>query len=66
MFIMFKLDWESIRSSPRDGSSTSYRLTKGWVGFGGWVGVLGWVVGGPLAFENGASIKIDDVLAEDG
>ena len=23
------LDWESIRSSPRDGSSTSYRLTKG-------------------------------------
>ena len=39
------LDWESIRSSPRDGSSTSYRLTKGWLGFGGWVGVVGWVVG---------------------
>ena len=26
---MPKLDWESIRSSPRDGLSTSYRLTKG-------------------------------------
>ena len=44
-----ELDWESIRSSPRDGSSTSYRLTKGWLGFGGWVGgwlgVVGCVVG---------------------
>ena len=29
-----KLDWESIRSSPRDGLSTSYRLTKGFWGFG--------------------------------
>ena len=72
MFIMFKLDWESIRSGPRDGSSTSYRLTKGWLGFVGWVGVVGWVVGPqnfcviPWHFENGASIKIDDVLAEDG
>ena len=58
---MFKLDWESIRSSPRDGSSTSYRLTKGWLGFGGWVGVVGWVAGPkdfhviPWLFENGAS-----------
>ena len=25
----FRLDWESIRSSPRDGLSTSHRLTKG-------------------------------------
>ena len=33
-----QLDWESIRSSPRAGSSTSYRLTIGWLGFGGWVG----------------------------
>ena len=40
-----KLDWESIRSSPRDGSSTSNGLTKGWLGFGGWLGVVGWVVG---------------------
>ena len=36
------------------------------------MGVLGWVVGPqdfcviPWHFENGASIKIDDVLAEDG
>ena len=28
-----QLDWESIRSSPRDGLSTSYRLTKGFWGF---------------------------------
>ena len=34
--------------------------------------VVGWVVGPPrfpchpLAFENGESIKIDDILAEDG
>ena len=40
-----KLDWESIRSSPRDGSSNSNGLTKGWLGFGGWLGVVGWVVG---------------------
>ena len=64
MFIMFKLDWESIRSGPRDGSSTSYRLTKGWLGFGGWVGVVGWVVGPqdfhviPWHFENGASSRL--------
>ena len=38
----------------------------------GWVGVVGWVVDPqdfhviPLHFENGASSKIDDVLAEDG
>ena len=38
----------------------------------GLVGVMGWVVGPqdfcviPWHFENGASIKIDDVLAEDG
>ena len=38
----------------------------GWVVcFGGWVGVVGWVVG-PWHFENSASCKIDDVLAEDG
>ena len=67
-----QLDWESIRSSPRDGLSTSYRLTKGWLGFGGWVGVVGWVVGPQdfcaisWHFENGASSKIDDVLTEDG
>ena len=67
-----KLDWESIRSSPRDGSSTSHGLTKGWLGFGGWVGVVSWVVGPqdfrviPWHFDNGASSKIDDVLAEDG
>jgi len=36
------------------------------------VGVVGWVVGPqdfpviPWHFENGASINIDDVLAEDG
>ena len=66
------LDWESIRSSPRDGSSTSYRLTKGWLGFGGWVDEVGWVVGPqdfcviPWHFKNVASSKIDDVLAEDG
>ena len=43
---VIELDWESIRSSPRDGSSTSYRLTKGtlhcwtvhqWVLVGGWI-----------------------------
>ena len=39
-----KLDWESIRSSPRDGSNTSTGLTKGWLGFGGWFVVVGWVV----------------------
>ena len=67
-----KLDGESIRSSPRDGLSTSYRLTKGWLGFVGWVGVVGWVVGPqdfcviPWHFENGASSKIDYVLAEYG
>ena len=39
---------------------------------GGLVGVVGWVVGPQdfhviaLHFENGASSKIDDVLAEDG
>ena len=27
-----KLDWESIRSSLRDGLSTSFRLTKGFWG----------------------------------
>ena len=38
----------------------------------GLVGVMGWVVGPqdfcviPWHFENGALIKIDDVLAEDG
>ena len=59
-----KLDWESIRSSPRDGSSTSNWLTKGWLGFGGWLGVVGWVVGPqyfcviPWFFENGASSKL--------
>ena len=59
------LDWESIRSSPRDGSSISYL----WVGL---VVVVGWVVDpkdfcvSPWTFENGASSKIDDVLAEDG
>ena len=64
------LDGESIRSSPRDGLSTSYRLTKGWLGFVGWVGVVGWVLGPqdfcviPWHFENGASSKIDYVLAE--
>ena len=42
------------------------------MGFGGWLGVVGWVVGPkdfmviPWHFENGASSKIDDVLAEDG
>ena len=47
-------------------------LTKGWLGFGGWLGVVGWVGGPqyfrviPWYFENGALIKIDDVLAEDG
>ena len=54
--LIIKLDWESIRSSPRDGSSTAYRLTKGWVGFGGFGGCDG--LGGwpprflchPLAF----------------
>ena len=41
----------------------------GWVGL---VGVMGWVVGPqdfcviPWHFENGALIKIDDVLTEDG
>ena len=70
-----ELDWESIRSSPRDGSSTSYRLIKGWLSFGVWEGVVAvvgsvvdpkdfWVI--PWHFENGASSKIDDVLAEDG
>ena len=49
-----------------------YRLTKGWLGFGGWVGVVGWGVGPQnfrviiWHFENGASNKINDVLAEDG
>ena len=39
-----RLDWESIRSSPRDGSSTFYRLTKvGWVLVGGWVWWVGWL-----------------------
>ena len=39
-----QLDWESIRSSPRDGSSTFYRLTKvGWVLVGGWVWWVGWL-----------------------
>ena len=67
-----KLDWESIRSSPRDGSSMSYRLTKGWLGFSGWVVVVGWVVGPqdfwviPWHFENGPSSKIDDVLGHVG
>ena len=66
------LDWELIRSSPRDGLSTSYILTKGLLGFGGWMGVVGGVVGPQdfhvilWHFENGASVKIDDVLAEDG
>ena len=37
---------------------------------GGWLAVVGWVVGPqvfhviPWHFENGAAIKIDDVLAE--
>ena len=59
-----KLDWGSIRSSPRDGSSTFNWLTKGWLGFGGWLGVVGWVVGPqyfcviPWHFENGASIRL--------
>jgi len=54
-----KLDWESIRSSPRDGSR-------------GGVGGVGWLVDpqdfcvSPYPFENGALSKIDDVLAEDG
>ena len=47
-------------------------LIKGWLGFVGWLGVVGLVVGPkdfrviPWHFENGASSKIDDVLAEDG
>ena len=41
----FQLDWELIRSSPRDG------FRDGW---GGW------------HLYNGASSKIDDVLAEVG
>ena len=55
-----------------DGSSTCYRLTKGWLGFRRLVGVVGWVVGPKdfhvilWYFENGASSKIYDVLAEDG
>ena len=62
--ISYKLDWESIRSSPRDGSSTSNGLTKGWLGFGGWLGVVGWVVGPqyfcviPWHFENSASSRL--------
>ena len=36
-----KLDWESIRSSPRDGLSTFNWLIKGWLGVGGWLGVVG-------------------------
>ena len=39
------LDWELIRSSPRDGLSTSYILTKGLLGFGEWMGVVGAVFG---------------------
>ena len=55
----YLLDWESIRSSPRDGS-------RG--GVGG-VGDVGWLVDpqdfyvGSWPFENGALSKIDDVLA---
>ena len=45
-----KLDWESIRSSPRDGSRTSYRLTKGLVGFDGQVGGCGGLGGWPPRF----------------
>ena len=47
-------------------------MTKGCLGFGGWVGVVGQVVAPqdihiiPWHFDNGVSIKIDDVLAEDG
>ena len=43
-----------------------------WVGFGGWMVVVVWGVGAqdfrfsPWHFENGASSKNDDVLAEDG
>ena len=44
-----QLDWESIRSSPRDGFRDGFR--DGW---GGW------------HLDNGASSKIDDVLAELG
>ena len=49
----------------------SYQCGR-WVGFGGWMGVVVWVVGtqdfrvSPWHFENGASSKNDDVLAEDG
>ena len=49
----------------------SYQCGR-WVGFGGWMGVVVWVVGAqdfhvsPWHFENGASSKNDDVLAEDG
>ena len=48
------------------------QIDQGWLGFGGWVGVVGWVVGPQdfhvilWHFENGASVKVDDVLTEDG
>ena len=50
-----ELDWESIRSSPRDGSSMSYRLTKG-----GWVlvGVVGWVVGSKISGSSPSILKM--------
>ena len=50
---------ESIRSSPRDGSSIGYQW--GWWVVG-WVGV----VVDPKIFVSGASSKIYDVLTEDG
>ena len=72
----------SIRSSPRVQVPLidTYFMLKlyrwgGWVRFcgwmGGWVLVDGWVGGfcevvGPWHFDNGASSKIDDVLAKDG
>ena len=49
----------------------SYQCGR-WVGFGGWMGVVVWVVGAqdfrvsPWHFEDGASSKNEDVLAEDG
>ena len=57
-----RLDWESIRSRPRDGLSTSYRLSKGWVAgclggqVGGWVWWLGWFA--PKIFVPAPSILI--------
>ena len=76
-----KLDRGSIRSSPRDGKNTPYRLTKELCGtvppcpclHGRWETYIWfhpalnkYVYPGCSHFDNGATSKIDDVLFEHG